>query len=212
MNITSKEVKSAIQRLKPDKAPGIDKIPNRFLKQVLEVFLPHFTHLFQACVNIGYHPKEFWVANTIVLKKPRKKGYSLPESYRPIALLNTLGKTLETIFAQWFNNLAEAKNLLSAQQMGAHKRKSTETALELLVELIHTVWDCNKKNVASLLSLDVAGAFDHVSHPQLLHNLRSKSISEYIIRWTKSFLKERSISVTIRRQTRTILPVHVGIP
>lgn len=137
---------------RPDKAPGISKIPSRFLGQVLEVFLPHFTHIFQACVNIGYHPKEFRVANTIVLKKPEKEDYSLAECYRPIALLNTLGKALEIAFAHLLRDLAEAYSLLPSQQMGARRGRSTETARELLVESVYTVWDCNKKNVASFNS------------------------------------------------------------
>lgn len=136
MDITLEEVKSATQQSKLDKASGINKIPNRFLKQVLKVFLPYFKHLFQACINIEYHPKEFPV---IVLKKPRKKNYSLAESYRLIALLNTLGKALETVFAQHLSNLAEAKNILPLQQMRACRERSMETALKLLVELVHTV-------------------------------------------------------------------------
>ena len=179
--ITPEEVKIAIQHPKSDKALGVNGIPSRFLKQVLEVFLPHFTCLFQACLNLGYYFKKFQTANTIVLKKPRKEDYSLAKSYRPIALLDTLGKALETIFTQRLSNLAKTHNLLPIQQMGARRGKSIKTALELLVETVHTVWDCNKKNMASLLLLDVAGAFNHVSHLQLLHNLRSKEVPEYLI-------------------------------
>ena len=57
IKITLEEITMAILKLKPNKAPRVNKIPNRFLRQVLEVFLPHFTHLFQACINYGYHPK-----------------------------------------------------------------------------------------------------------------------------------------------------------
>lgn len=113
-------------RPQPDKAPGINKIPSRILTQVLEVLLPHFTHLFQSCVNSGYHSKEFRIANTIVLKKPRKEDYLLAESYRPIALLNMLGKALETIFARRLSGLAEANNLLPSQQVGARRNRSIE--------------------------------------------------------------------------------------
>lgn len=88
MDITPEEAEPAIRRPKTDKAPGVNRILNRFLRQVLEVFLPHFTHLFQECADLGYHPKEFRIANTIVSKKPRKEDYSLAESYRPIASLN----------------------------------------------------------------------------------------------------------------------------
>lgn len=210
--VISKEVKSVIRWPKSDKAPGINKIPSRFLRQVLKVFLPHFTHLFQTCVDFGYHPKEFQIANMIVLKKLWRENYSLAESYQLIALLNTLGKALETIFAHCLSDLAKIYNLLPSQQMGACRNRSTETALELLVESVHTVWDCNRKNVASLLSLDVARAFDHVSHPQLLHNLKSKGIPDYMIRWIKSFLKAQSTSITIRRKTSDILFIDAEIP
>lgn len=149
--------------------------------------MPHFTHLFQACINHDYHPEEFRIANTIVLNKPRKKDYSPAGSYRCIALLNTSGKALETVLVQRLSTLAENNNLLPAQQMGARRGRSTETALELLVESVHTIWDCNKKNVASFLSLDVAGAFDHVSHPRLLHNIRAKGIPEYVLKWMETF-------------------------
>ena len=147
-----------------------------------------------------------------MLRKPRKKDYTLAESDRPIALLNTLGKALEIIIARRLSELVEAANLLPPQQMGARKGRSTETALEMLVESVHTVWNYNKKNVASILSLLVAGAFNHVFHPRLIHNLRSKGIAEYIVRWTESFLGGRSTSLTIGRKMSEVFSVKAGIP
>ena len=125
--------------------------------------------------------------------------------------MDTLDKTLETIFTQRLNGLAETHDLLPAQQMGVHKGRSTKTVLELLVETVHTVWDCNRRNVASLFSVNVVEAFDHVSHPWLLHNLRSKDVPEYIVQWTKSFLIERSTSMTLERHTSDIFPIQAGI-
>lgn len=75
MEVTEKEVHEAINRPKPDKAPGIDGIPNRFLRMVVGKLLPSFTHLFQACLRVGYHLIEFKKANTIILKKPKKEDY-----------------------------------------------------------------------------------------------------------------------------------------
>ena len=59
--------------------------------------------------------------------------------------------------------------------------RSTETALEGLVDGVHTVWGHGKKHVASLLSLDVAGAFDKVNYQRLLYNLRKKGILPFLI-------------------------------
>ena len=69
--------------------------------------------------------------------------------------------------------------------MGARKGRSVETALESLTDAVHTVWNCstaNSKKVASLLLLDVAGAFDNVSYERLLHNLRERRVPGKIVR------------------------------
>ena len=41
--------------------------------------------------------------------------------------------------------------------------------------------------------------FDNVSHYRLLHNLRQKRISKLIVNWTRSFLTDREISLTLER-------------
>jgi hypothetical protein len=66
--------------------------------------------------------------------------------------------------------------------MGARKGRSTETALHLLTEKIYTIWAGNKPRVASILSLNVAGAFDRVSYARLAHNLKKKKIPETLVR------------------------------
>lgn len=49
-------------------------MPNRFLATVAvgKGVAQHIRHLFQACWKLGYRPKRFREANTIVLKKPQK--------------------------------------------------------------------------------------------------------------------------------------------
>ena len=101
--------------------------------------LSHFIYLFQAYLNKGYHPKEFKKANTIVLKKPKKENYFSAKSYRPIALLSTLGKALETVIAKRLSDYAEDNNLLPSEQMGARRKRSTKMALKIIIEAVHTV-------------------------------------------------------------------------
>ena len=86
-----------------------------------------------------------------MLKKPDKPDYTLPKAYRPIALLNTLGKALEGVTAAKLSTWAEELKLLPPEQMGARKGRSTESALELLTESTYTAWGCGK--IATLLSL-----------------------------------------------------------
>ena len=66
--------------------------------------------------------------------------------------------------------------------------------------------------MASLLLLDVAGAFDNVLHERLLHNLKVKGIPTRIVQWTASFLRDRATSITLGRRTSPIEPARTGIP
>ena len=108
----------------------------------------------------------------IVLRKEGKKDYFLTGSYRPIALENTLAKVLEKRVADVMTEAAESCNLLPWNQMGARKKRSTLSAVDLLSSCMETAWKAQYGCVVSMLSLDLAGAFDNVSHGRLLHILQ----------------------------------------
>ena len=109
--LTEKEVRIAIFRLKQDKAPGIDEIPNRFLRMVAKELLPHLTRVFQAYIDLRYYPKKFKTANIIVLRKLDKKNYLEPKSYRLIALLNIISKILKIVITKRLSNYVEKHDL-----------------------------------------------------------------------------------------------------
>lgn len=98
--------------------------------------------------------------------------------------------------AQRLSSFAELYKLLPDNQMGKRENRSTETALELLTEQIRTVWS-SKKHVASVLSLDISGAFDTVNHVRLLDNLREKQVPIWFVRTVRSFLSERTTTIVV---------------
>ena len=99
--ITKEEVLAAIKRSNADKALGLDGIPNQILQAYSNKLSEMLTSLFQACIELAYHPQMFRVAHTLALKKVgQNKDFTVPKGYWPIALLNTLGKTLESIMAK----------------------------------------------------------------------------------------------------------------
>ena len=89
--ITETEIERAVRRAAPNKAPGTDGIPNGILHQTLDIILLALHKLFNACLRLGYCPAHFRESITVVLRK-QDKDYTQLKSYRPIALLNTLGK------------------------------------------------------------------------------------------------------------------------
>ena len=125
----------------------------------------------------------------MVLWKLNKADYSKSSSYRPIALLNTMGKLLERVIARRMSKLAETHKLLSDTQMGARMKRSATTALQLIIEQVHTIWGFpGPQRVATLLSLDISGVFNHVSHERLIANLQKRRIPTQIVQWVYSFL------------------------
>jgi hypothetical protein len=69
----------------------------------------------------------------------------------------------------------EEYHLLPKTQMGGRKNRSIEIALELLIKQIRIIWT-SKKHVATLLSIDILGAFDIVNYIRLLEILRKKGL------------------------------------
>lgn len=134
VTIIEEEILRAIRKQGSNKAPGSSQIPNLAIQLGEELLLPHLKSIFSACVSQSFHPRSFKSANTIVLKKPGKEDYRVPKAYRPIALLDTIGKVLKSIIARRISDLAEALNLLPACQMSARRMRSTTTTLELLIE------------------------------------------------------------------------------
>ncbi len=208
-HITINEIRKAISQAPPKKAPGGDAIPNLILKETLELLLPHLHRIFNACMTNGYCPDHFRTSVTVVLPKPGK-DHSIPKGYRPIALLNTIGKAMEFILARRIAYLAETHNLLPSTHMGGRRLRSCEHGIHYLLERIYQAWNSDK--VATLLLLDVSGAYDKVSHPRLLHNLRKRSIDTNIVNWIDSFLSNRTTVLKTSEHATPRTPIATGIP
>lgn len=210
--VTADDTRDMLKAIAPDKAPGQDSIPNRFLRQCRDILAEPLAKLFQDCLQRSYHPTPFRHSRTVVLRKPQKPAYDVAKAYRPIALLNTLGKVLEKIVARRMSALAEEHNLLPVTQMGARPRRSTITALEMLTEQIRTVWANNPALVASMLSLDISGAFDKMSHERLIHNIRDARMPQWVASYIRSFLTGRTTTLTLGTYEDRVRSTTSGIP
>ncbi len=62
-----------------------------------------------------------------------------------------------------------------------------------------------------MLSLNVVEAFNWVSHVRLLHTLKMKRTSSYIIEWTRSFLENRETLLIFDEQTSDMREINAGI-
>jgi hypothetical protein len=193
--LTAEEVGSAVQTLRPWKAPGIDGIPNMVWKETWPTLQKWILTIFNASIRMGVMPAAFKTARMVPLRKPQKPDYTIPESYRPISLLSTLGKILESVVARRLSYWAETRGLLPDTQFGARPLRSCEQALTILVGKIKDAW--RKGKVLSLVSYDVKGAYNGVSKEVLVRALSAKGIPENTARWIKSFCSDRKATMMV---------------
>src|SRR5437868_11797531 len=208
--VTDTEVKDAIFKSAPHKAPGPDGINFLCLRHVYQAIPIPLTALFKSLLRIGYHPHCWREATGAIIRKPNKPDYTVPKAYRPISLLNCLGKISEKIMANRLSYMAETYGLLHSEQMGGRGGRS---AIDAVMALVHDVQQakCNGK-VLSALFVDVKGAFDHVSRTQLLLILQSLGFPPAVLSWTESFLTDRQLGLSFDGQRQALQPINTGIP
>ncbi|KAJ5110838.1 zinc knuckle domain protein [Penicillium argentinense] len=210
--ITTQEIQEAVRTAKAGKAPGADGIPNSLWHKLIEVpvVLQLLEQLFNACIRTGYNPTHFQQSITVVLRKQGKSDYQLAKSYRPVALLNTLGKFLEAVVARRISYAVETEGLLPKTHLGGRRGISTDHAIHNMIDQIKIAWGKGKP-VVSLLMLDVSGAYDNVSHERLLHNLKKRRLGQ-LVPWVKAFLSNRSTKIRMPEGTSGPIPTPTGIP
>ena len=81
---------------------GPDNLSWNYLKSILkhDECLIKIIGIANACINLGYWPNHFKKLTTIIIPKPNKLSYNLPKSFRPIVLLNTLGKLIKKVIGE----------------------------------------------------------------------------------------------------------------
>lgn len=189
------EVKQAVFAASPFKAPGNDGLPAVVWQKLWDLLKAHITRLFQLSLSQGKLPKRWKAATIVPLRKGIDKIATEAGSYRPISLLATLGKAMEAVVAERLSWLAEAHNLLPKNHFGGRKCRTTTQALAILQECAYEAWRNHK--VLSLVSFDVAGAFNGVNMEVLLQRLRRRGIPEQLVLWIKDFCSERKASVCL---------------
>lgn len=123
-------------------------------KVAWEVIGEDIFNLIRACADIGHHPMPFCTSITVALRKPGKPDYSKTKAYRPIQLLEVLGKVLERIEARRLSYLCLKHNLRSPNHFGGVQGKSAEDAALTAVHDIEAAH--NQDYVTTSLTFDIS--------------------------------------------------------
>ena len=127
------EFKSAIAKCSDSSALGPDRMSWRHWKLIFanEDCLSTVINITDACINLGYWPDYFKTSTTIVIPKLNKSSYDNPKAFRPIVLLNTLGKLIEKVIAERIQFIVASNDFIHPSQLGGLKFKSTSDQVGL---------------------------------------------------------------------------------
>jgi hypothetical protein len=210
--VTPEDISGALRKAASWKAPGEDLLPVGYLKACGDPLRQVLALLATRCLELGWFPGRFKRAKTVVLQKPGKKpeAYQTAGGYRPIALLPTLGKVIEAVVAGRVSQAAEAEGLLPEEQMGNRAGRSTELAIRLVAAQVQEAW--RQRATASLLQLDISGAFDTVNHVRLLATLREAGYPRWLVLWVKAWLTDRKAILCFDGSEAPPVGIRAGVP
>lgn len=110
-----------------------------------------------------------------------------------ISLLSCLGKGLERLIARRLAWTCVSHGVLNPQQAGALPKRS---AVDLVASLVHDIEVAlSQQKVATLVTMDIQGAFDTVMRNRLILRLRQQGWPTALVKWVASFMQDRAASI-----------------
>ena len=202
--IDYKQIERIITSMPSNKAPGIDKIPIRVIKDCLNPIVHTITSIvnesFLTCVFLSK-----W-KTAEVTPIPKDSDHEQPNNNRPISLLPVLSKVYERVVYNKLTSYLQSNHTLSNTQSGNKKWHSCETSV---IETTDTIL---KRKLTAVVLLDMSKAFDSVNHETLILKLQDVGTSSHTLHWFRSYLSNRKQVVRIHSTLSEPLPVSSGVP
>lgn len=139
------ELHIVLNNAKPNKSPGLDRIPVEFFKYapitLIRILLNIFNHIFLR----NEIPLSF--KKSIIVPLLKKGDPSCPENYRGLSLLNAVYKIFTGLLLNRLQAWVDNRNILNEFQAGFRKGYSTIDNIFCLSSIIHIYFDKKKEDI-----------------------------------------------------------------
>lgn len=212
LEVSSDEMAGVIKRLRArgNKAPGPDGVPGRVWVHALAHLSEPVAEIFSSCLREGYFPPVWERANVVLIPKEGRAAGS-PSAYRPICLLDEIGKMLERIIA---NRLVQHLKCdgpdLHEDQFGFREGRSTTDAIIRVRSLVES--DVEEGRVVVAVSLDIKNAFNSLPWGKVRGALQHHGVPQYLVEATKSYFRNRGLEYRNKRGTHCRREMYCGVP
>ena len=206
--ISLNEIEEAIKIAK-DSAAGPDNIHYQLLKHLPNSAIITLLHIFNDIFSKGNFPSSWREANIIPIPKPGKDS-TLPGNYRPIALTNTLCKTMERIINKRLIYYLEKNNIITPYQAGFRKGRSTFDQLINFESNIREAF-IRKQHLIAIF-FDLEKAYDTTWKYGILRDLKKSGLRGLLPSFIGEFLKDRTFKVKIKNTLSDEYKQEMGVP
>lgn len=206
--VSETEIINCINNLKKDGTPGIDKIRASDIKKSCQYILKPLKHIINLVFVTGKFPE---ILKKAVIKPILKTGDPLEiNNYRPISLISNFAKIIEKCIKFRLLEHINKYNLISPFQFGFKEKMSTVDATYALTHEIYHSLNTDQKPLA--IFLDLAKAFDTVSHNKLLDKLNNYGIRGICNDLIRDYLTNRKQVVSIDSVYSEERQIEYGVP
>ena len=208
---SKEDFKQVISKCNGLSAPGPNKLMWCYLKSIVnqDDYLINIINIANSCFNLGHWPNYFKYSSTIIIPKPNKTLYDQPKAFRPIFLLNTLGKLIEKVIAERLQFTVISNNFIHLSQLCGLKFKST---MDAGVALTHIVWsEWVKGKTTSTLAFDISQFSPFLNHRLLTLILEKAGLESKVSSFFANYLVKKKTNYIWNDLQSPVFEVNVGV-
>ena len=207
--VTDAELAAAARKMRKNAAPGPDGIPGVAVALALPALSEIVARLFNACLREGTVPACWKTSRLVLLPKPGKKPGEAA-AYRPICILDEMGKLFERVVLTRMSECLEKDGPdLHHRQYGFRTGRSTLDAMGRVVNIARKA--INRGERALAVSVDIVNAFNSISWEAIKSGMRDHRLPAYLCRIVGNYLCGRTTACDGRNGLHT-RPIERGVP
>lgn len=203
--ITAKEIEKNVQEMSKSSAPGPDGITLGDIKK-MDPEYSRTMELFNLWLTSGRIPDMVRGCRTVMIpKSTRPERLKDINNWRPI----TIGSILLRLFSRILTARLTKACPLNPRQRGFIKAAGCSENLKLLQTIIRSA----KKNHRPLgvVFVDIAKAFDTVSHEHILHVLRQREVDPHIVDLVSNTYENISTFIDTKIAQTENIQIRIGV-
>ena len=205
--VTEGEVKRLIKEICITKSSAIEGLSTRILKDAFEILSFELTFMYNSCLQHGIFPKAWGLSKVTPIPKTNSKS-TKPGDWRPISQICIAGKLLEKIIHSQLYNYLEENKLLSENQYGFRKDRSTGLAIFDVLKNLFDNW--NEKKYSGCIFVDFSRAFDSIDHNILAKKLEMYGLDIMPQKFMREYMSCREQTTIVNGHTSPEAQVTYG--